>query len=509
MNKFMECIYDSIQFDTVQEAIKGAGIILTPKNDTSILLWRDSLSHLINYSQIQPWQVINRIPLSNVLCRKIPLSIIIKEGQNLFPSYYDFYPDTYILPDELNLLEKELKNIREKSIKEAKKKIKNQIKNINHEMPIYDTIKLIKKYTTNNRSQSVNTNKNRKTNYSSVYKSDDPNYENEKNEIDKKDEFLIKPSGGSLGRGIKIVQTGEIVDKYSYCNTMYKTPKHSPLKKRQIPAVSQKYVKSHLINDRKFDLRIYVLVSNVEPLEIFVYRDGLARFCSLKSSCKSIFARITNVSMNKNSSFCNKPEKISRLISDVFEENFSEQQQRKIWSEIDDVIVLALFSAHRYLRDGSEKFLKNFKVNNSVYSKSFQIFGFDILLRENDLKPFLIEINYRPSLEFLRNCERRMKVDMIRSAVKIAAPLKPFQVLVNSRKNSFSESFWLDEISRRPELFEQACELKNEAVQQSKFERIWPFDSKKMNENQKKFNEFEKILNKIDQIPMNNQLVLL
>ena len=77
-----------------------------------------------------------------------------------------------------------------------------------------------------------------------------------------------------------------------------------------------------MINNTKFDLRIYVLVSSVEPLEIFVYRDGLARFCSLKSSCKSIFARITNVTMNKNSSFCNHPDKISRLISDVFDEHF-------------------------------------------------------------------------------------------------------------------------------------------------------------------------------------------
>ena len=49
--------------------------------------------------------------------------------------------------------------------------------------------------------------------------------------------------------------------------------------------ICQQYVaKPFLIDGFKFDLRIYILISSCDPLRIFVYKDGLARFATVQYS---------------------------------------------------------------------------------------------------------------------------------------------------------------------------------------------------------------------------------
>jgi hypothetical protein len=63
-----------------------------------------------------------------------------------------------------------------------------------------------------------------------------------------------------------------------------------------------------LINGLKFDLRIYVLILNLYPLEIFVYDEGLVRFATINykppstENLHEIFMHLTNYSLNKRSS---------------------------------------------------------------------------------------------------------------------------------------------------------------------------------------------------------------
>ena len=65
--------------------------------------------------------------------------------------------------------------------------------------------------------------------------------------------------------------------------------------------------KPYLIDNLKFDLRIYVLVFGVEPMRIFMFKEGLARFATdeyvgpAKGNLDNLFMHLTNYAINKNS----------------------------------------------------------------------------------------------------------------------------------------------------------------------------------------------------------------
>ena len=72
-------------------------------------------------------------------------------------------------------------------------------------------------------------------------------------------------------------------------------------------SIVSKYIANPLlINGHKFDLRIYVLVTSIDPLRIYVFKEGLARFATEEYQSKNAkgnkFIHLTNYSINKNNS---------------------------------------------------------------------------------------------------------------------------------------------------------------------------------------------------------------
>lgn len=107
----------------------------------------------------------------------------------------------------------------------------------------------------------------------------------------KKKYFIIKPEASSQGKGIQIIRWFNEIDT----SIEYKI-------------LAQKYLdKPFLIDELKFDLRIYVLVTSVDPLRIWVHKDGFLRFCTHKyaeptnQNIQDLCMHLTNYAINKNS----------------------------------------------------------------------------------------------------------------------------------------------------------------------------------------------------------------
>eukprot|EP00111_Clytia_hemisphaerica_P009445 TCONS_00027705-protein len=199
----------------------------------------------------------------------------------------------------------------------------------------------------------------------------------------KQDKFyILKPSVGSCASGIRLLNSFDNLEKEEQC-------------------ILQNYIdEPALIEGRKFDLRLYVLVSSIKPLKIFLHGQGMVRLATqtykppTNENKDDFFIHLTNTTLNKK----NKTENsgLTRKL-DWYKGHLKEQGHNfeAVLEQVKDVLVKTMLAGHPYMNYSYEKHRpKSESVNGS---HCFHLFGVDVIL-DQQFKPWLIELNGNPSL---------------------------------------------------------------------------------------------------------------
>ncbi|EGT33722.1 hypothetical protein CAEBREN_32149 [Caenorhabditis brenneri] len=221
-------------------------------------------------------------------------------------------------------------------------------------------------------------------------------------EADPSRHVIIKPPASARGTGIAVTR---------------KTKDFSTT----APLVAQHYIERPLtINRAKFDLRLYAYVPTFEPLRVYIYDQGLVRFASVPynpcvASISNKYMHLTNYSINKLAEadgVANKPVPKWSLhhLWDYFDQTGVDRNE--IQRQIEDVIIKAFISCEKPIREHMSRFLEQEFI-------CYELFGIDIILDE-DLKPWLLEVNISPSLHSGTPLDVSVKAPLAKDVLNIA-----------------------------------------------------------------------------------------
>ncbi|TYZ64835.1 hypothetical protein PybrP1_010984 [[Pythium] brassicae (nom. inval.)] len=211
--------------------------------------------------------------------------------------------------------------------------------------------------------------------------------------------WILKPPASACGRGIRVLASKD-VDGVA----------------RDKRYVVQRYLASPLLLDGfKFDLRLYVVVTSVDPLRIYLFNEGIARFCTSTYSLanlKSRFSHLTNYSVNKvNDNFVENADvdgagnagskwSLTGLLRHL-EATGVLTDPTRLQAQIRAIVCKTIIAAEAHLTP-----LVHQCVRKPL--RCYELFGFDVML-DSSLMPWLLEVNVSPSLMGGSPLDKRVK----------------------------------------------------------------------------------------------------
>lgn len=193
--------------------------------------------------------------------------------------------------------------------------------------------------------------------------------------------YIMKPIGRAQGRGIFLFNRLRQISDWKIGKWRDNLAESY---------VVQKYVeRPYLVGGKKFDLRIYVLVTSFTPLVAYMYREGFARFTFHRYTLNpreldNSYVHLTNVAIQKTSGqYDEQGSKWHiRMLKMYLISRHGHEAVEQLFNGIQDLVIRSLQCVQRVMIQDKH---------------CFELYGYDIIIDEN-LQPSILEVNSSPSL---------------------------------------------------------------------------------------------------------------
>uniref|UniRef100_A0A8K9WVP8 Polyglutamylase complex subunit TTLL1 n=1 Tax=Oncorhynchus mykiss TaxID=8022 RepID=A0A8K9WVP8_ONCMY len=213
--------------------------------------------------------------------------------------------------------------------------------------------------------------------------------------------WIMKPCGKAQGKGIFLINKLSQIKKWSRDSRTSTFVAASSGKEAYVISL---YIDNPLlIGGKKFDLRLYVLVTTYRPLKCYMYKLGFCRFCTVKytpstSELDNMFVHLTNVAIQRHGDDYNHVHGGKWTVSNLrlyLESTRGKEVTSRLFDQIHWIMVQSL--------------------------KAVAVSGHTHILKQKRV-PHFIPVNASPSLTSSTANDRILKYNLINDTLNIVTP---------------------------------------------------------------------------------------
>ncbi|OXU28004.1 hypothetical protein TSAR_015848 [Trichomalopsis sarcophagae] len=217
--------------------------------------------------------------------------------------------------------------------------------------------------------------------------------------------WILKPGNKSRGRGIILInKLDDILAKVNPTN-----------KSTDARFVIQKYIERPLlIYETKFDIRQWFIVTNAQPLTLWMYRESYLRFCSQKFSLTDFHESIHLSNNAVQCKYKNSPDRDAALPAEnmwdvaTFKAYLKSRGQEDAWDQL----------IYPGMKQGLVGSLLASQDAMDRRKNSFELYGADFMVME-DFSVWLIEINSHPDMSNSTSVTTRLVRKVMEDIIKV------------------------------------------------------------------------------------------